>query len=311
MELIEEIKQIRKPYKNSVITIGNFDGVHKGHQALFKEAINKASSIGGTSLAVTFDPHPLKILRPDKTPPLITLYEQKVELIAQTGLDVLICIKFTKEFSEVTAKEFLEDILIKRLGMKAIIVGNDYHFGKNREGNIDFLQSFSKIFNFELIIPSWINVAQNKPDRISSTRIRDFVSNGNIEESKNLLGRYYQIRGFVEEGRKRGKELLGIPTANIRLSDELCPKIGVYAVIVELDGNKYKGVANIGYSPTFTDNVFTVEVHILDFDKDIYGKKIYVNFVSQLREEKKFTSLSDLSAQIKKDIQSANELLSL
>ncbi len=310
MELIEELEKIRKPYKNAVITIGNFDGVHKGHQALFYEVIEKADSIGGTSVAMTFEPHPIRVLKQNGNPPLITLYEQKVELISRTGLDVLICVPFTREFAAITAKEFVEDILVRRIGMKAIVVGKDYTFGKNREGNLDLLNTYSKRLGFEVIVPQWIKMPNTISDRISSTRIRDLVMEGKVAEAQKLLGRYYQIRGIVAIGRNRGGKLLGFPTANINLQDELCPKMGVYAVTVECQDKLCKGVANIGYSPTFEDHVFTVEVHILDFNENVYGQKIRVNFVRRIRDEIKFSSISELSEQIKKDIKKARKILS-
>lgn len=311
MKIIKGIENIQQAYKSAVITIGNFDGVHIGHQALFHEVIEKADSIGGTSIAMTFDPHPIRVLTQNDHPPLITLNEQKIELISRSGLDVLICVPFSKEFAKISAKEFLEDILINKIGMKAFVVGGDYSFGKNREGDLDYLKTSSKRLGFELIVADWIQSPNNGAARISSTKIRELVMEGEISHAQKMLGRYYQIRGFVEQGRNRGGRLLGFPTANIKLSDELAPKTGVYAVTVEHEGSFYKGVANIGYSPTFDDHIYTVEVHILDFKKDIYGHKIYVNFVERLRSEKKFSGIEELSDQINKDIEKARGILSV
>lgn len=310
MELIENIDQIETPYKNAVITIGNFDGVHIGHQALFHEVIEKADALGGTSIVMTFEPHPSRVLKQNNHPPLITLYEQKVELIESSGIDVLICIPFTKEFAMISAKTFVEDILHTRIGMKAIIVGEDYTFGKNREGNLDLLQTLSKNLGFEVILTQWIQIANGQPGRISSTKTRELVRAGKVEEAQKMLGRHYQIRGTVITGLNRGGELLGFPTANINLIDELCPKTGIYAVKVTYGGKLFKGVANIGYSPTFDDKGFAVEVHILDFNDDIYGQKIFINFVKRIRDEIKFTDIADLIDQINKDIVEAREILS-
>jgi riboflavin kinase/FMN adenylyltransferase len=311
MELIEHIENIKKPYDNAVITIGNFDGVHIGHQALFHGVIEKAGELGGTSIVMTFEPHPIRVLKQNGLPPLITLYEQKVELISTTGLDVLICVPFTREFAAISASEFVEDILVRRIGMKAIVVGNDYTFGRNREGNLDFLKNCSKSLGFEVILFDWIKMSKNGTGRISSTAIRELVNTGKVADAQKMLGRHYQIKGTVEVGRNRGGRLLGFPTANIKLQDELCPKTGVYAVTVECLNNIYKGVANIGYSPTFDDGTFSVEVHILDFKENIYGEKIRVNFIEFLRDEIKFLNVSDLSEQIKHDIVNAREILSL
>ncbi len=309
MDIIKDLDNIKEPFKNAVITIGNFDGVHIGHQALFHEVLEKADQLDGTSISMTFEPHPMRVLKKKARPPLITLYEQKLELIAKSGIDVLICIPFTKAFASLSAKAFVEDILVNRIGMKAIVVGNDYTFGNNREGNIDLLKSFAGPLDFEVIIADWIQSSKIGNNRISSTAIRDLVENGALTKANKMLGRNYQIRGEVARGRDRGGKLLGFPTANINLHDELCPRAGVYAVTVEYEGSFYKGVANIGYSPTFDDHVFTVEVHILDFDQDIYGKKIKVNFVKRLRNEIKFEGISQLSDQIKTDILKANKIL--
>ncbi|MDM8523281.1 bifunctional riboflavin kinase/FAD synthetase [Desulfococcaceae bacterium HSG8] len=311
MELIEGIEKIIEPYPKAVITIGNFDGVHIGHQALFHEVIEKADALGGTSVAMTFEPHPARVLQENSHPPLITLYEQKIELIERSGIDVLITIPFTREFADVTAKAFVEDILSKRIGMKAIVVGRDYTFGKNREGDIEFLKKYAELLGFEVVVTDWIQKPGNGTGRISSTRVREFVTDGKVTEARKLLGRYYQIRGTIETGRNRGGKLLGFPTANIKLYDELAPRTGVYAVTVEHQGKKYKGVANIGYSPTFDDYIYTVEVHILDFNDNIYGEIIRVNFTERLRDEKKFSGIPELSEQIKKDIIKAREILSL
>ena len=308
MKTITDLEEIREPFKNAVITIGNFDGVHLGHQALFHEVIEKADSLGGTSVAMTFEPHPMRILKHNNHPPLITLYEQKAELIERTGIDVIVCVPFTKEFASLTAREFIEDLLIRKIGMKAIVVGEDYSFGKNREGNLELLKTFAGEMNFEVIVADWIKMSRKLPDRISSTRVRELVMDGQMEEAHKMLGRHYQIRGVVVTGRDRGGKVLGIPTANINLYDELCPKTGIYAVTVERENQQLKGVANIGYSPTFDDHEFTVEVHILDFDKDIYGEKIRVNFIQRIRDEKKFSGIDELIEQIHKDIAAAREI---
>ena len=310
MELIENIDQIQTPYKNAVITIGNFDGVHIGHQALFHEVMEKADALDGTSIVMTFEPHPSRVLKQNNHPPLITLYEQKVELIESSGIDVLICIPFTKEFAQISAKTFVEDILHTRIGMKAIIVGEDYTFGKNREGNLDLLQTLARNLGFEVILTQWIQMANGQPGRISSTKTRKLVRAGKVEDAQKLLGRHYQIRGTVITGLNRGGKLLGFPTANINLIDELCPRTGIYAVTVAYGGKLFKGVANIGYSPTFDDKGFAVEVHILDFNDDIYGQKIFINFVKRIRDEIKFSDIADLIDQINKDIVKAREILS-
>ena len=310
MILVENLNDIEKPFKNAVITIGNFDGVHVGHQALFYEINEKADALGGTSIVMTFEPHPIRVLKSNGHPPLITLYEQKIELIERSGVDVTICVPFTLQFAAIPAREFVEDILVKRIGMKVMVVGNDYTFGKNREGNLDLLRTYAKDLGFEVIVADWIQTSNSQSDRISSTRTRKLVVDGKVTEAQKMLGRNYQIRGLVTTGRNRGGKLLGFPTANIILHDELCPKTGVYAVTVECLNSLYQGVANIGYSPTFGDTQFTVEVHILDFDQNIYGQKIRVNFVERIRDEIKFPGIAELAEQIKKDIEKTRAILS-
>ena len=308
MKIFDHLDKISQPFKNAVVTIGNFDGVHIGHQALFHEVIEKADAIGGTAVAMTFEPHPMRILKQNNHPPLITLYEQKEELIQRTGIDVMICVPFTKAFASLSAREFIEDLLIQKIGMKAIVVGKDYSFGKNREGNLQPLKAFAEEMDFDVIVADWIKMSKNYPDRISSTRIRELVMAGQMEKAQKMLGRHYQIRGTVVTGRDRGGKLLGIPTANINLHDELCPRTGIYAVTVECRGLQYIGVANIGYSPTFNENEFSVEVHILDFNDNIYNEKIRVNFIQRIRDEIKFSNISELIEQIQKDIATAREI---
>lgn len=309
MRIVRDLEEIEQPFPGAVITIGNFDGVHIGHQALFHEVIERADAVGGTSLAMTFEPHPIRVLQKSGHPPLITLFDQKAELVAETGMDVLICIPFTMAFAAVSAQQFVHEILVERIGMKAIVVGKDYTFGHRREGNLELLQTFADRLGFELVVADWIQPPNNGADRTSSTRIRELVQDGQMTDARKMLGRYYQIKGTVTHGRDRGGKLLGCPTANIKLYDELSPKTGVYAVSVEVSGRKYMGVANIGYSPTFDDQLFTVEVHLLDFDQEIYDRKIRVNFIERLRDEVKFDSIEALSDQIRADITSARQLL--
>jgi riboflavin kinase/FMN adenylyltransferase len=306
MKIIRDLAEISKPFKNAVVTIGNFDGVHIGHQALFRQVIEKARGIGGTSVVMTFEPHPIRVLNCNKHFPLITLYEQKVELIGASGIDTLVSVPFTREFAKIPARVFVKDILCDLIGMTSVVVGEDYSFGKKREGDISLLKEMGRTHGFEVIVSGWIELGAR---RISSTEIRNLVRDGQVDEAAKLLGRHYQVRGTVVRGRDRGGRLLGYPTANLKLSDELCPKGGVYAVTVEYQGTTYHGAANIGYSPTFNNGEFSVEVHILDFHEDIYDQLIRVNFIQRLRGERKFAGPEALAAQIKLDIETARKLL--
>ena len=204
MNVIHRLEDIETPLSKAVVTIGNFDGVHIGHQALLHTVVEKAAAIGGTSVALTFDPHPIRVLKDNDHPPLITLSEQKTELIARAGIDVLIMIPFTMEFAAISARSFVEDLLIRRIGMKALVVGNDYTFGRNREGTIDKLHQWAPELNYEVLLVDWIQPANGSSRRISSTRVRELVMDGRMEDAKKLLGRYYQIRGVVATGRNRG-----------------------------------------------------------------------------------------------------------
>ncbi len=308
MVTIQSLDEISKPFNRAVITIGNFDGVHIGHQALFHEVIEYADAIAGTSVAMTFEPHPSRILKENNHPPLITLIEQKTELIKSAGVDVLIVVPFNKAFADISARAFVEELLVQKIGMSAIVVGQDYSFGKDRRGDIAYLKKQALTLDYEVIVADWIQDAKTRALRVSSTRIRELVMAGKMKDARQLLGRHYQIRGEVVTGRNRGGKLLDCPTANINLQDELSPANGVYVVTVERNNELFVGVANIGYSPTFDDHQFTVEVHILDFDDNLVGEKLKVNFIERIRDELKFSGLEELSAQIQKDITVARRL---
>ena len=310
MQVIHGLDNIQSPFKNAVVAVGNFDGVHLGHQAIFASVREKAAAIDGTSVVITFEPHPVRVLNHREPPPVITLLDQKLELIEKQKIDAVVVIPFTHDFAAVTARSFVEDILVGKIGMKGIVIGRDYVFGKNRQGNVDYLKSAGLEFGFEVMVPHWVAMKKSLPERVSSTRIREIIQQGDVGYARHLLGRYYQLRGTVSEGRRRGGRQLGFPTANIQIDDELCPMQGVYAVTVEIEAGLFMGVANIGYSPTFDDHVFTVEVHILDFEGDLYGKPIRVNFIERIRDEKKFSSIDELAAQISRDIETGRNILS-
>jgi riboflavin kinase/FMN adenylyltransferase len=306
MKIYRELDQITKPFPNACVTIGNFDGVHLGHQRLFDAVRQKAAQDRGTSIAITFNPHPLQVLRPGGIK-LISTCEQKIELIAMSGIDVLIIIPFDKEFSATTALQFVDEILIGRIGVKQLSVGYDYAFGKGRAGDIDFLrrQGNEKGFSVTVIDPYY-----QGDILVSSTRIREFVAAGRMDETRALLGRCYQIRGEVQRGKQRGGKEIGFPTANLHIDEEdLIPRHGVYVCQVICDGKRYGGVINIGLNPTFSENKLIAEVHIFDFNQDIYGKPIKVNLLHFMRAEQKFAGIPELSAQIAHDVIEAKGIL--
>lgn len=304
MAIIYTLDNLPRDIKNPVVTIGNFDGVHKGHQALFEKVIERATEIDGTSLVITFEPHPIKVMSPQKLRPLITVLEQKKELVVEFGIDILLLMEFTLEFAAITAREFVRDILIDRLGIKEIVVGYDYAFGHNREGNLELLREMGKQFHFAV---HQIGPIYEGETLVSSTSIRNLILEGKVSEVNKLLGRYYQIRGEVIEGRNRGGPLLGYATANLRLADELIPREGVYIVTVDRAGTLYQGLTNIGYNPTFKDGGLSIETHILGLSENIVKEKLKVNFLARLRDEIAFGSPEELSRQISQDIRRAKE----
>ena len=304
MSIVCNLDNLPKNITNPVITIGNFDGVHWAHQKIFKKIIERARDLRGTSVVITFEPHPVKVMFPEKAKPLITLLEQKKELVINQGIDIFLIIEFTLEFAGISARDFVKDILVDKIGIKEIAVGYDYTFGHNRKGNITVLREMGSLFNFNVhqVDPVYVGKVL-----VSSTSIRNLIMEGNVDEAKKILGRNYQIRGEVISGRNRGGPLLGYPTANLRLTDELIPKEGVYIVLIDIGGKIYQGLTNIGYNPTFKDKTLSVETYIFDLSANILKQKIKVNFLSRLRDEITFANGKELSQQISKDVNQARE----
>jgi riboflavin kinase/FMN adenylyltransferase len=305
MTLISDLDQLEGPLTNPVLTIGNFDGMHKGHLALFDKVKERAKSLQGQSAVMTFEPHPIKVIMPGNGPPLITPIQQKLRLMEGTGIDVIFCLPFTKEFAAISARDFVKDILVDKIGIKEIVVGYDYTFGHGRGGNIQLLKEMGSHFGFTVHVVDPVRINNTL---VSSTSIRNLVQEGNLKEAKKLLGRDYQISGTVVKGKDRGDRLLGFSTANLELIDELTPGVGVYAVRAHIDDQTYYGLTNIGYNPTFGEGTFSVETHILDFSRDLLGKTIRVDFIERLRDEKTFESAKELAEQIGKDIVRARGL---
>ena len=306
MEIYRELEAILKPFPGACVTIGNFDGVHLGHQMLFKEVADRAYKAGGTSIAITFNPHPLQVLRPGGIK-LISSAEQKIELIGMAGIDVLIVVPFTMEFAKTTAEQFVDEILLNRVGMKDLVVGYDYAFGKGRTGNTEFLKEQGRLKGFPVTV---VDAHFAGSTLVSSTQIRKLVADGKMVEARQLLGRHYQIRGCVQVGKQRGGKEIGFPTANLSLSPEdLVPRHGVYVSQVICEGKCYGGVLNIGCNPTFGEDVLVAETHIFDFNEDIYGKMIKINLLEFLRCEHKFADITELAMQIGKDVVQAKQVL--
>lgn len=306
MILITDLKNIQKKFDKSILTLGNFDGLHLGHQELVRMIIHRAREVGAVSMVVTFRPHPLKILAPEKCPPLISIYEEKIRLFERLGIDVLVKIPFTLEFSSMSPEDFVRDILCNTLGAKEIFVGYNYRFGRGREGDIQKLRTLGEKYGFTVREIEQIAV---DGEVISSTKIRTLLRHGDVEHAAKLLGRTYAITGIVVRGDGRGKGL-GFPTANIAPKHAIIPADGVYAVRLVVRERVYDGIANIGMRPTFNKKILAIEVHVFNFSEDIYGEDISLCFIRKIREEKKFKGSEALVTQIKSDIETAKEILS-
>jgi riboflavin kinase/FMN adenylyltransferase len=306
MEIYNDLEDIRHPFIRAHVTIGNFDGVHLGHQKLFDQVVARARQDKGTSVAITFDPHPLKVLSPQGIR-LISTTPQKIELIERAGIDVLVIIPFNRTVAVTTAVNFVDQVLLERVGMCDLVVGYDYAMGKGRQGDTAFLQRQGEEKGFSVMV---MPAHYEQGMLVSSSRIRELVAAGKMRDVRRLLGRYYQIRGDVQWGRQRGGKLLGFPTANLSLSEEdLCPKRGVYVTQVIYDGRQYGGVSNIGYNPTFGDTGLVAETHIFDFNADIYGRPLKINLLRHLRGEITFSGPEALIRQIHRDIKVAQKVL--
>jgi riboflavin kinase/FMN adenylyltransferase len=306
MQLITDLSAIKTPIARSVLTLGNFDGLHIGHQELVRMVIKRAGELDAVSMVVTFRPHPLKVLAPEKCPALISIYEEKIRLFERLGIDVLVKIPFTLDFSSMSPEAFVKDILCGLLGAREIFVGYNYRFGKGRSGTTETLRTLGRECGF---VVREIDQISLDGEVISSTKIRDLLRNGEVEHAARLLGRNYAITGIVIKGDGRGKEL-GFPTANIAPKHAIVPSNGVYAVRLDVRENRYEGVANIGVRPTFGKEQPAIEVHIFDFNEDIYGEEISVFFIGKLRDERKFGSAVELIEQIRADIIAARKILS-
>lgn len=291
--------------RGTAATIGNFDGVHKGHARLIERVLAKGRAQNLASVVITFCPHPLQVLIGPHTPPFITIREQKLDLIEALGVDLTMMLDFNREMAALSPREFVQKYLVDWLNVKELVVGYDYTFGKGRQGNFAMLSELGREFGFnvERLDPVIINGAI-----VSSTRIRDLIKAGDVFAVRPLLGRFYVVRGNVVSGESRGR-LLGFPTANLQLENEVTPKNGVYAVWAQLGDRMLPGVANIGYKPTFEGRQFSFEVHILDFGEDIYGQELRVHFVQFIRPEQKFSGPDELIARIKEDAALARRIL--
>jgi riboflavin kinase/FMN adenylyltransferase len=305
MRIIRDLNELAAPLPNAVVTIGNFDGVHLGHREIFRRLVGRARELGGVSVVYTFVPHPLKVLAPERAPRLINTYAEKERLIEASCIDVLICAPFTLETATLSADRFVEETLVKKIGVRHLVVGYDYAFGRNREGNAEFLRHKGIELGFEVEV---LGPITGHGEAYSSTRIRQMLTDGEVSGVVDLLGRHFTLEGEVVHGAKRGGKL-GFPTANLCTEKEILPRPGVYAVKVRRGDQIFDGVVNIGCNPTFCNEGISVEVHLLDFHEQVYGETLRLYFVERLRDEMPFPTSEELSRAIEADIARARKIL--
>ncbi len=306
MDVIRENREIPENLKGAFVTIGNFDGVHLGHRSIFRRLVEAARREGRPAAAISFDPHPKMILHPELRPfYLITTTEEKIRLLAELGLDAFILIPFSAEYARMTATEFVHGILWEQLRIRRIIIGHDYTFGRGKEGNETFLSEAGRRLGFEVDVMNAFCVGDTV---ISSTKIREALLAGDVRFAATLLGRPYNLGGRVTSGNRRGVQL-GFPTANIIPVKELVPRRGVYAVRVLFRGHRHDGIVNIGFNPTFSGQEQTIEAHIFDFRRDLYGEDLEILFIERIRDEVRFENSGKLIEQIHRDIERAGDVL--
>jgi riboflavin kinase/FMN adenylyltransferase len=297
-----------KTEKSKIATVGTFDGVHQGHLNIIELLISKAKELNGKSILITFDPHPRTVVSGGFKNQLLTTLDEKVELLNKLGVDEVLVINFTKEFAQLTYEEFIKEIIVDKVNAEHIIIGHDHKFGKDRNGNEDKLRELAQKMNFYV---SAVEAKKVDNEIVSSTKIRNALTEGRIKEANKYLGWNYYFSGKVIKGAKRGR-LLGFPTANIELLDEnkLIPKSGVYAVKCYLKDQIIFGVMNIGNRPTFNDiDYIIIEVHLINFDNFIYDEIIKIEFIERIRDEQKFEGRESLIEQITKDKKQAEKIL--
>ena len=308
LRIYNEIPENRGEIKNPVITIGNFDGVHMGHRKIIETLLHKSKEHSGEPFVLTFSNHPRTVIHPGSVCRMITTVDEKQKALFELGVRNIIMLEFTREIADLTADQFYNELLIGRLGVKEIVIGYDHAFGKNREGNIDYLKKLAEKTG---ILITRVGVESVQGDAVSSTLLRRELDLGNMEKVASLLGRNYALSGTVVKGAGRGR-VMGFPTANVMPDSDvkIVPANGVYAVSVEIEGKLYGGMLNIGFNPTFGGQHRSIEVNIFNFSADIYDRVITLYFHSKIRDEKKFDSMENLARQIEEDRKAVESLLS-
>ena len=304
MEIIRDLKRLAR-HTYPVVTPGNFDGVHLGHRAILKATIDRARAAGGTAFALTYDPLPAKFLFPNRAPRLILVPEDKLELLRLSGLDGVIVLDFTRELSQVEPRDFIRDYLLGMIGAREVVIGHSVNFGHKRAGNAAVMVELGRELGFDTAVVGPVKVTGME---VSSTKIRELISSGDLRTTAKLLGRYHFLHGPVVHGRERGRTI-GFPTANIDSETECMPPDGVYATRVVLDDGAFPSITNIGMRPTFNEAAGSVEAHIFDFNRDIYGQRVKLELIERIRGERKFENADALRNQIALDLAKAHEIL--
>jgi riboflavin kinase/FMN adenylyltransferase len=304
MELIRGIQNLRPEHHGCVATIGNFDGVHLGHQAVIGQLAEKGSELGVPTLVMVFEPQPLEVFKGEQAPARLTRFREKLRALARFAVDRLLCIRFSNSFAAMSAEAFIKDVLVDGLGIRYLVVGDDFRFGTGRKGDFEMLRQAGEQYGFEVANLHSFRIGG---ERVSSTLIRRALAAGDMEDAEKLLGRPYRMCGRVAHGDKIGRTL-GIPTANIYLHRKVSPVQGIYVVeVFGLKGEPLQGVASVGNRPTVGGTKPLLEVYIFDFNEDIYGQYLNIDFLHKIRNEKKFESLDELKTWIEDDIVKARD----
>lgn len=303
MIVVNDPQEIGRKYNHVMVALGNFDGVHLGHQRLINNMIHEARRSQGAAVVVTFHPHPLKVLQPDKAPKLLTTLERKIELIRGLEADALLLLPFTTEFAKLTPQEFVQDILSEQLKSKKVFIGFNFNFGYRGAGNPELLREMGKENGFDVEVLDPITIDETV---VSSTEVRQALEQGDILKARSFLGYWPIVEGIVVTGDQRGRKI-GFPTANLEIIQDLTiPGRGVYVAKVKVDGKWHNAVVNIGTKPTFSQQeLWNIEAHILDFEQSIYGQWLEINLIQKLRDERKFNSVNELINQINLDVAQA------
>jgi len=304
MEVFRDIDDFHRSDLKTVVTMGNFDGIHLGHQALVSNAVTEARRWRTECMVFTFEPHPLKLLAPDRAPQMIVNHQDKMDMLEALGVDAVVVQTFDRDFANIEAKDFVRRYLVEHLNLSKIWLGRDLRFGRARKGDAEDLIRWGRELGFGVGIVEPILI-QGK--RISSSRIRQLIQEGRVDEVRPMLGRYHFISGRVVRGQRRGRNI-GFPTANLAAATELLPQDGIYATILQFQGGRRLSVSSVGHNPTFGEGLHTIEAYIFDFAQDIYGEPVKLSFVQRIREERKFAQIEDLVTQIHQDVLAARAI---